>query len=186
MVFRLAIICIKNQPIGHLNFLFREVHADVSLQVNGAPNGNGPGGCNLKSGTAQSLNSDGLVSTRIGAIMARYGPSMYLIPGSFSPSDLRLLEPAPTNSCPAQNLQTVTDFNGVNYVIACGYNSLFYLDYAIFLTSSIETIRMESELLRCKPTTASTNALTSVIPTPPLLRLQSATPFSGLELVLTV
>ncbi|THY65581.1 hypothetical protein D6C98_00197 [Aureobasidium pullulans] len=44
--------------------------------VNGAPNGNGPGGCNLKSGTAQSLNSDGLVSTRIGAIMARYGPSM--------------------------------------------------------------------------------------------------------------
>ncbi|THW46417.1 hypothetical protein D6D21_03950 [Aureobasidium pullulans] len=39
--------------------------------VNGAPNGNGPGGCNLKSGTAQSLNSDGLVSTRIGAIMAR-------------------------------------------------------------------------------------------------------------------
>ncbi|THY65939.1 hypothetical protein D6C77_00730 [Aureobasidium pullulans] len=71
--------------------------------VNGAPNGNGPGGCNLKSGTAQSLNSDGLVSTRIGAIMARYGP-----------------KPAPTNSCPAQNLQTVTDFNGVNYVIACG------------------------------------------------------------------
>lgn len=76
MVFRLAIICINNQPIGHLNFLFREVHADVFLQVNGAPNGNGPGGCNLKSGTAQSLNSDGLVSTRIGAIMARYGPSM--------------------------------------------------------------------------------------------------------------
>ncbi|THZ51879.1 hypothetical protein D6C90_01517 [Aureobasidium pullulans] len=71
--------------------------------VNGAPNGNGPGGCNLKSGTAQSLNSDGLVSTRIGAIMARYGP-----------------KPAPTNSCPAQNLQTITDFNGVNYVIACG------------------------------------------------------------------
>ena len=53
-----------------------KVHADVSIQVNGAPNGNGPGGCNLKSGTAQSLNSDGLVSTRIGAIMARYGPSM--------------------------------------------------------------------------------------------------------------
>ncbi|THW89740.1 hypothetical protein D6D15_05022 [Aureobasidium pullulans] len=71
--------------------------------VNGAPNGNGPGGCNLKSGTAQSLNSDGLVSTRIGAIMARYGP-----------------KPAPTNSCPAQNLQTITDFNGVNYVVACG------------------------------------------------------------------
>lgn len=67
---------LQRKPTKHRTLLLREVHADVSLQVNGAPNGNGPGGCNLKSGTAQSLNSDGLVSTRIGAIMARYGPSM--------------------------------------------------------------------------------------------------------------